>query len=253
MKLAVAVAIIIAGCSRDPEPASAPLPIIAVAAPKPPPSRAPSAQPAAQDPCNVRATVEHFAAKTTRFWLDDEHAARAEAGFVDAITAELAVTDTVADAAKQLAGRVTAALKARDYAALSKLIGKSGLCLRASKGAACRWMDARELAHCGHGRRQAWAMDTGADTLPRFDCADAFAKIFYNRDYAKATPKVNCFPEPGRGNNTSSILTDEVGTVTYVELYDEDDRGMWGALWLHLAYDDVDLKLVGLTSEYWGI
>ncbi len=200
-------------------------------------------------PCNVRATVEHFAAKTTRVWLDDEHAARAQAGFVDGITAELAVTDTVADDAKQLAGRVTAALKARDYAALAKLVGKTGLCLRASKGAAYRWMSTKELARCGHGRREEWAVDTGADSLPRFDCADAFAKIFYNRDYAKATPKVNCFPEPGRGNNNTSILTDEVGTVAYVELYDEDDRGMWGALWLHLAYDDVDLKLGGSRSD----
>ncbi len=113
-------------------------------------------------------------------------------------------------------------------------------------------MTATELARCGHGRREEWAVDTGADTLPRLDCAGAFASIFYNRDYAKATPKVNCFPE--RDNpNSASILTDEVKTVMYVELYDEDDRGMWGALWLHLAYDDVDLKLVGLTSEYAGI
>jgi hypothetical protein len=253
MKLAVALVLSIAACSSDPEPASAPNPFVAAVAPKPPSSPAPPTKALAQDPCNVRATVEHFAAKTTRFWLDDEHAARAQAGFVDGITAELAVTDTVADDAKQLAGRVTAALKARDYAALAKLVGKNGVCLRASKGAGCRWMSTKELARCDHGRREEWAVDTGADSLPRFDCADAFAKIFYNRDYAKAAPKVNCFPEPGRGNNTTSILTDEVGTVAYVELYDEDDRGIWGALWLHLAYDDVDLKLVGLTSEYWGI
>ena len=252
MKLAVAIAVVIAGCSSDPAPASAPTPTLAVSLPRPTSSPTPTKAPA-PDACNVRATAEHFAAKTERFWLDEEHAARALAGFVDGITAELAVTDTVADEAKQLAGRVTAALKSRDYPALAKLVGHRGLCLRASKGAACRWMNSKELAHCGHDRREEWAMDTGADTLPRFDCADAFAKIFYNRDYAKATPKVNCFPEPGRGNNNTSILTDEVGTVAYVELYDEDDRGMWGALWLHLAYDDVDLKLVGLTSEYWGI
>jgi hypothetical protein len=249
MKLAVAVALVVAGCTSDPQSASAPKPIVAVV-PKPP---APAPAPAPQDACNVRATVEHFASKTTRFWLDDDHAARAQAGFVDGTIASLAVTDSVADDAKQLAARVTAALKARDYPALAKLVGHAGLCLRASKGAACRWMSATELARCGHGRREPWAIDSGADTLPRLDCADAFASIFYNRDFAKATPKVNCFPEPNRGNNTASILTNEVNTVMYVELYDEDDRGMWRALWLHLAYDDVDLKLVGLTSEYWGI
>jgi hypothetical protein len=247
MKLALAVAVVISGCNGDPVSTCAPIQINVPAVVAPP------KQPPAQDACNVRATVEHFAAKTTRFWLDDEHAARAQAGFVDGMVASLAVTETVADEAKQLTGRVTAALKARDYPALAKLVGHDGLCLRASKGAACRWMKANELARCGHGRREEWAVDSGADTLPRLDCADAFTQIFVNRDYAKATPKVNCFPEPGRGNNTASILTDEVSTVMYVELYDEDDRGMWGALWLHLAYDDVDLKLVGLTSEYWGI
>ncbi|HEY3801026.1 MAG TPA: hypothetical protein VGL61_00410 [Kofleriaceae bacterium] len=251
MKLAVAV-VLVAGCSSDPQPACAPIKIVLpAAAPQPP--RSPVSPTPTPDSCHVRATVEDFAARTTRFWLDDDHAARAQAGFVDGTVASLAVTDSVADDAKQLAHGVTAALKARDYAALAKLVGHDGLCLRAAKGAACRWMSAKELAGCGHGRREDWAVDTGADTLPRLDCADAFAKVFYNRDFAKATPKVNCFPEPGRGNNSASILTDEVKTVMYVELYDEDDRGMWGALWLHLAYDDVDLKLVGLTSEYWGI
>jgi hypothetical protein len=253
MKLAAVVAVVVTGCSSDPEPASAPKPILAVTVSKPAPAPVPAPHPPPPDPCNVRATVEHFEAKIMRSWLDDEHAARAHAGFIDGMTAELAVTDAVADDAKQVAGRVTAALQARDYPALAKLVGRDGLCLRASKGSGCRWMKAKELARCGHGSLEAWAVDSGKDTPTRFDCADAFAKIFYNRDYAKATPKVNCFPEPGRGNNNTSILTPEVGTVAYVELYDEDDRGMWGALWLHLAYDDVGLRLVGLTSEYWGI
>ncbi|HEY1550807.1 MAG TPA: hypothetical protein VGG28_23420 [Kofleriaceae bacterium] len=240
MQLAVAIA----GCTSDPVQTSAPKPI-AVLAPAPPPTP--------HDACNVRATVEQFAARTTRFWLDDEHAARAQAGFVDGMIASFAVTDAVADDAKQLTARVTRALKLRDYSTLAKLVGHNGLCLRARKGGTCHWMSAKELAHCGHGRREEWDVDSGADTLPRLDCADAFASIFYNRDFEKATPKLNCFPELGRGNNTADILTDEVNTVIYVELYDEDDRGNWGALWLHLAYDDVDLELVGLTSEYWGI
>ena len=253
MRSALAVVGVLAACGGDPDPTPVPLFVpVAVTIPVP---AAPEPAPAtpAPDDCNVRATVEHFANKTTRFWLDDEHAARVQAALVEATTQSLAVTDVVADDARALSARVTAALKAHDYAALAKLVAPGGLCLRAAKGAACRWMDPKELARCGHGRTEAWAVDSGSDQPTRLDCADAFAHIFYDRDYAKATPKVNCFPEPGRGNNSASIMTDEVKTVVYVELYDEDDRGMWGALWLHLAYDDVDLRLVGLTSEYWGI
>jgi hypothetical protein len=250
MKVLVAVAAVTA-CAADPTDCPQPTPMlvpVTVAAPPPPPPAPPP------DLCNVRATVAHFADKGVHFWLDDDRATRARAAWIEATTLSLQQTETATDDAREFAGTVAHALKEHDYRALAKLAAPR-VCLRAAKGAPCRWMDNAELARCGHGRSEEWAVDTGASTEPRLDCAGAFAQIFYNRDYANATPKVNCFPEPGRGNNYASIMDDELPTVLYVELYDEDDRGMWGALWLHLGYDPSSnkLRLLGLTSEYWGI
>jgi hypothetical protein len=84
-------------------------------------------------------------------------------------------------------------------------------------------------------------------------------RILFDRDYAAVPPKVNCFPEPGRGNNSGSVITDDVPTDFYVELYaPEVDRPpgtfkSWRALWLHFAIDGITPKLAGVTSEYWGI
>lgn len=228
-----------------------------------PPAPVAAAMPAPPaDACHRRETLEHFIQSRSShdFWLPDAAQVRYRATWVDAELERLAAGDRVVELATEATQRVKAALAKRDYAGLAKLVHSRGLCVAAAKGAGCRWMPAAELARCATAtRKEAWAFDDGRDAPPPRTCNEAMQQILFDRDYAAIPPKVNCFPEYARGNNASSIIDADLPTDFYVELYVPERDGPpgtwqgWKALWLHFAFEDIDPKLIGISSEYWGI
>jgi hypothetical protein len=228
----------------------------------PAPAIAPVIAAAPADACHRRETLERFIESRSShdFWLPDAAQVRYRAKWVDAELERLAPGDRVVELATEATQHVKAALAKRDYAGLAKLVHSRGLCVMAAKGAGCRWIPAAELARCATAtRKEAWAFDDGRDSPPKLTCNEALQQIAFDRDYAAVKPKVNCFPEHARGNNASSIINPEVPTDFYVELYVPERDGppgtwqAWKALWLHFAIEDIDPKLVGITSEHWGI
>lgn len=162
--------------------------------------------------------------------------------------------------ARALALAVRAALATEDYGALSRLVSARGVCLAASKGAACRWMRAGELAGCARSaRRERWAVDSGSELPHRYSCAQAMRKIFWaHPGLATAAPSFNCF-RARADNSGASLWRAELRAEVYVELFADDPEmpgeGFgWRSLWLLLAPEARgELRLVGLVSHYWSI
>lgn len=176
-----------------------------------------------------------------------------------AAAAQLSLPEVAERQARTTALAVRAALAAADYPALSKLVSARGVCLAASKGADCRWMRASELAGCAaNARREVWAVDSGADEPPRYSCAQAMRKIFWaHPGLATAEPSFNCF-RARADNSGASLARAELGAEVYVELFADDPElpgeGFgWRSLWLLLAPEGGELRLVGLVSHYWSI
>jgi hypothetical protein len=223
-----------------------------------------AARRASADPCRVRETLERVVQHDGGdWWLDDDARQRWRASWVDAEAARLAGPAVAEEHVADFANQVLAAIAAEDYAELAKHVPETGVCLRAAKGAACRWMRPHELARCAtSGRRESWEVDSGDDAPTRLTCREAFRRIFYARDFVTEGRKTfNCFPEYARGNNAADVIRTDVPTDFYIEVYAPEIEPVarasewrpWRALWLHVRYRDVRPELVGLTSEYWSI
>jgi hypothetical protein len=100
-----------------------------------------------------------------------------------------------------------------------------------------------------------WDVDDGSDEGPSYSCREAFVSIFFARDFRQPTAvKYNCFPELGRGNNASTILTPPVRQA-YIEYFaaEAPPNEAWRSLWLVFDGEPGRPQLVELIAEYWGI
>ncbi len=263
-------------CSKPPAPPPAQLPasspeaapVVAVPSAgsvKPPPARPAVARPAV-DPnwrqrCRVRkelAAQQSGATlapdgQDTRAWAD----AQIEA-FLDPDAAERAVG--------KLVSRAIGALHRRDFPALSALTDPTaGIGLSPSKGDGKRF-STRYLAACGSSSAvRPWEVDTGADTLPRLNCAGAFDRIFLlHSKQLDARPTYNCFASRA-DNNGASLIHSGLADRIYVELYTHEQvcgpapqpktncYEAWRSLWLVFAQRSRRWALDEIISHYWGI
>lgn len=152
------------------------------------------------------------------------------------------------------------ALANNSYSELADLVDpRRGLCLRPAKGASCRQMSIQELRGCGEAKsKERWGVDDGSDEGPSYTCREAFARIFFARDFRRPNAvRYNCFPEVGRGNNADTILSPPVHRA-YVEYFVDEQQAVhagefplpWRSLWL--VFDRDAPRLVELIAEYWG-
>jgi hypothetical protein len=178
-------------------------------------------------------------------------------------------TDEAEQLAVPAAWRALDALAAGRFAAVAAMLGKEGLCLRAAKGAGCIQLSAAEVSRCGADTKKVdYPIDTGQDGPQLFTCSEAIRKIFLKRDMRRPSGiRTNCFPPPGRGNNSGTILLRPASA--FVEFHVASEP--WQSLWFVFdespetphsdqcdSRDDCDargqrLYLVELVAEYWGI
>ena len=153
------------------------------------------------------------------------------------------------------------ALVRQDFAAVARHVAPGrGVCLAASKGAACRFMSRAELAACGKSqRRERWAVDSGRDEPFVLTCRQAMRQIFLGHEgLARASPSYNCFRRRP-DNSGAALLRPALGAEVYVELFADDPdlpgEGFgWRSLWLVFAPAGPDAHhLVALVSHYWSI
>ncbi len=146
-------------------------------------------------------------------------------------------------------------LRQRNFAAAAELADRR-VCLRGAKGSPCVWFTKKQLAGCATDQRRIdWHEDTGESDPPARTCKDAFDQVFLKYQTYKTRPAYNCFPDRS-DNNASSIITSDVETEIYVDFHARDTRNEgygWNSLWLHFAKRKGKYRLVGLTSQYWGI
>jgi hypothetical protein len=235
---------------------AAPAPACPDAAPPPVVMTRDAAAAEPDDPCNRRETLEHFRAHEFMVgWLPqaDEDAFRKL--WVTTESKRLPSPEITKQWVAEDVAKIVEALRQEKYAELAAHVAARGLCLMAAKGAECRWFRREEVARCGAGgRRDEWPVDNGQSHGPHLTCGEAMRNVF-RVDFARATRSYNCFPPPGRGNNSASVINPELRTDAYVELYQPEREGYndWRALWLYLRFEGSAWVLEGLMSEYWGI
>ncbi len=205
--------------------------------------------------CHVEEEFARFAQ-----WSDVDPDARAQWAHDHA--ARLLPSDEAERAVGDVARAILGALVREDFAALAQLVPPGrGVCLRASKGADCRWMSREQVRACpASHRREPWSVDTGADELPRLTCLQAVRRIFLgNPGLADASPSFNCFV-PRADNNAASLIVPDAPEGIYVEFFADEDEGSeparyrpWRSLWLTFAKEDETWSLAAITSHYWGI
>jgi hypothetical protein len=218
----------------------------------------PRAAPPITDPCFGELDVENDA------YAESERGA----DWGDRVRRSLLSRENAESVAGPLAWRAVEALMARRFDQLSTLIGPDGLCLRAAKGASCVKLDARAVARCSSSpEKHDFPVDSGDDNPPPRTCAQAMTHVFLRRDFRHPTSiHVNCFPEPGRGNNAHTVV--QRPAALFVNFHAE--QSPWQSLWLifdgggerapdfcaRSAACDNDgrrLYLVEIMAEYWGI
>jgi hypothetical protein len=230
----------------------------AKAAPEPSAPPLPHKSPGGADPCVAELDVE------TDAYADSER----NAEWVGKVRQSFLPPEQAESVAGPLAWRTVEALMARRFDQVATLVGPDGLCLRAAKGASCLELDARAIARCARSREKYdFPVDSGEDNPAPKTCAEAMDRVFLTRDFRHPTSiKVNCFPQPGRGNNAHSVV--QRPAALFVDFHAEQTP--WQSLWLifdgkgeqdpefcssSAACDNAGrrLYLVEIMAEYWGI
>jgi hypothetical protein len=245
-----------AGERSEPKPVEVQVPPVAV--PRSPPDAAIDAGERQQHPqagtaeaCHLRHHIE------LGFQYGGPHSLDRDA-WEQEIRRNLLSTEAAKRSVGPTAERAIELIAERRFPELAAMVDpRRGVCLRAAKGASCRQMSARELAACGSSRKkEEWSTDTGADSGPKLSCRQAFAQIFFTRDFRKPDEVLyNCFPYPGRGNNSASLIG-APSHQAYVDFHAEEvDQPYlsWRSLWLVFDVAPGKVWLTEITAEYWGI